>query len=156
MLQVLSGLFAPLLNYPYTFFFFPYIQSDPPILIYVYCHFYCAPLTPLSGQPPCQPAIWAPQPPLLWAEQAQLPPLSTENNYYTVQHPGDPLLNPLQFISLFLQLRKLDSSTPSLHMEALSLLFSLFWNIRQLLVLLGMGLRPIWREMRLTCSYCSL
>lgn len=115
--------------------------------MYVYCHLsYCAPLTPSSGQSPCQPAVWAPQPSLLWAEQAQLPPLCTQNKDYTVQHPGDPPLNPLLFISLFLEVRKLDPSTLSLHVEALSLLFFLFQNNRQLLVLLGMGLRPVLRD----------
>lgn len=92
--------------------------------MYVYCHFsYCAPLTAFFGQPPCQAAVQVPQPSLLWAEQTQIPPLSTQNKHYTVQHPGDPPLNPLQFISLFLELRKLDSSTVSSHMEAFNLLF---------------------------------
>lgn len=59
-----SGLSAPLLNYPYTFFL-PYIQSDPPISIYVCClSSYHAPLTPSPRQPPCQPcqpAVRAPK-----------------------------------------------------------------------------------------------
>lgn len=55
MLQILSGLFPPLLNYPYTSSTLSptpppppqYIQSDPLILMYVYYQIYCAPLCPI-------------------------------------------------------------------------------------------------------------
>lgn len=144
-LQILSGLFVPLVNYPYTFFPPIYPVRSSYFNVCLLSFLYCAPLTALFGQPPCQPAVGAPQPTPLWAEQAQLPLLSIQNKCYTLKHPGDPPLNPLQFVSLFLELRKLDSSTLSLHMEALSLPFPLFWNNRQLFVLLGMGLRPILR-----------
>lgn len=136
-----SGLSAPLLNYPYTFFL-PYIQSDPPISIYVCClSSYHAPLTPSPRQPPCQPCQPAVRAPKAisspgWTSPAPSP-LLTKQVLQTQPSWGPSL----QFINVFLELRKLDS-TLSFHMEALSLPFSHFETSGNLRAS-GYGLRPI-------------